>query len=162
MVKSGDPLHIRFDYMGQAVKQMASLMGTYSHNIDVKGRMSFPTRLRELLGPAFFVTKGLDGCLFVYSQTEWAALEEKIQALPLSKGRTLQRFFFSGAAEVEPDKQGRILLPQHLREYAGLDKDVMVIGASNRAEIWDREKWEAANAAVTPEMLEEAMDELGF
>lgn len=137
-------------------------MGSYSHNIDVKGRMNFPTKLRELLGANFIVTKGLDECLFVYSPEEWAILEEKIKAIPLSKGRVLQRFFFSGASEVETDKQGRILIPQHLREYAGLDKDVMVIGASNRAEIWDKAKWESLNGGVTQDMLEEAMDELGF
>lgn len=139
-----------------------SLMGSFSHNIDVKGRMNFPTKLRELLGESFIITKGLDNCLFVYSVSEWAVLEEKIKSLPLSKGRNLQRFFFSGASEVETDKQGRILIPQHLREYAGLEKDVMVIGASNRAEIWDKSKWEVQNGDVTQELLEEAMDELGF
>ena len=139
-----------------------SLMGSFSHNIDVKGRMNFPTKLRELLGESFIITKGLDNCLFVYSVSEWAVLEEKIKSLPLSKGRNLQRFFFSGASEVEADKQGRILIPQHLREYAGLEKDVMVIGASNRAEIWDKSKWEVQNGDVTQELLEEAMDELGF
>ena len=139
-----------------------SLMGSFSHNIDLKGRMNFPTKLRELLGESFIITKGLDNCLFVYSVSEWAVLEEKIKSLPLSKGRNLQRFFFSGASEVETDKQGRILIPQHLREYAGLEKDVMVIGASNRAEIWDKSKWEVQNGDVTQELLEEAMDELGF
>lgn len=139
-----------------------SLMGSFGHNIDVKGRMNFPTKLRELLGESFIITKGLDNCLFVYSVSEWAVLEEKIKSLPLSKGRNLQRFFFSGASEVETDKQGRILIPQHLREYAGLEKDVMVIGASNRAEIWDKSKWEVQNGDVTQELLEEAMDELGF
>lgn len=139
-----------------------SLMGSFSHNIDVKGRMNFPTKLRELLGVNFIITKGLDNCLFVYSTDEWAKLEEKIKALPLSKGRNLQRFFFSGACEVESDKQGRILIPQHLRDYAGLEKDVMVIGASNRAEIWDKTHWDEQNGNVSQEMLEEAMDDLGF
>ena len=139
-----------------------SLMGSYSHNMDEKGRMNFPTKLRELLGSGFIVTKGLDECLFVYSSQEWAILEEKIKAIPLSKGRVLQRFFFSGACELEADKQGRILIPQHLREYAGLEKDVMVIGASNRAEIWDKAKWDSLNGNVTQSLLEEAMDELGF
>ena len=139
-----------------------SLMGSYNHNIDVKGRMNFPTKLRELLGDSFIVTKGLDECLFVYSKDEWAILEEKIKAIPLSKGRVLQRFFFSGACEVESDKQGRILLPQHLREYAGLEKDIIVIGASNRAEIWNRQKWDSINGNVTQNILEDAMDDLGF
>ncbi len=140
----------------------SSLMGFYNHNIDAKGRMNFPTKLRELLGDSFIITKGLDECLFVYSREEWAILEEKIKAIPLSKGRVLQRFFFSGACEVEADRQGRILIPQHLREYAGLQKDIVVIGASNRAEIWDKTKWDAINENITPDMLEEAMDDLGF
>lgn len=139
-----------------------SLMGSFCHNVDIKGRMNFPTKLREVLGEKFIITKGLDNCLFVYSEEEWAALEKKIKALPLSRGRTLQRFFFSGAGEVEADKQGRIIIPQHLREYAEITKDVIIIGASNRAEIWDKLRWEKQNEEVTQEMLEEAMDELGF
>lgn len=137
-------------------------MGSFTHNIDIKGRMNFPTKLREILGDTFIVTKGLDDCLFVYSLEEWAILENKIKDLPLSKGRNLQRFFFSGASEVESDKQGRILIPQHLREYAKLEKDVMVIGASNRAEIWNKTLWDEQNGNVSQKMLEEAMDELGF
>lgn len=139
-----------------------SLMGSFNHNIDVKGRMNFPTKLREILGDSFIVTKGLDECLFVYSKEEWAVLEEKIKAIPLSKGRVLQRFFFSGASEIESDKQGRILIPQPLREYAGLEKDIVVIGASNRAEIWDKAKWDALGGNISQDMVESAMDELGF
>lgn len=140
----------------------SSLMGTYSHNIDAKGRMNFPTKLRESLGDCFIITRGLDGCLFVYSREEWAVMEEKISSMPLSKGKNVQRFFFSNAAEIEADKQGRILIPAHLREYAGLDKDVMVIGAVNRAEIWDKERWNKLNDSFSEDMLTEAMDELGF
>lgn len=137
-------------------------MGTYSHNIDAKGRMNFPTKLRESLGDSFIITRGLDGCLFVYSREEWAVMEEKISSMPLSKGKNVQRFFFSNAAEIEADKQGRILIPAHLREYAGLDKDVMVIGAVNRAEIWDKDRWNKLNDSFSEDMLTEAMDELGF
>ncbi len=140
----------------------SSLMGTYSHNIDAKGRMNFPTKLRESLGDSFIITRGLDGCLFVYSREEWAVMEEKISSMPLSKGKNVQRFFFSNAAEIEADKQGRILIPAHLREYAGLEKDVMVIGAVNRAEIWDKERWNKLNDSFSEDMLTEAMDELGF
>ncbi|NMB31023.1 MAG: division/cell wall cluster transcriptional repressor MraZ [Clostridiales bacterium] len=138
------------------------LIGEYSHNIDVKGRMNFPAKMREALGERFIITKGLDDCLFVYPIDEWEVLETKIKEMPLSKGRVLQRFFFSGACEVEPDKQGRILIPATLREYAQIDQNVMVIGASNRAEIWDKSKWEEMCAEITPSMLENAMDELGF
>ena len=140
----------------------SSLMGTYSHNIDAKGRMNFPTKLRESLGDSFIITRGLDGCLFVYSREEWAVMEEKISSMPLSKRKNVQRFFFSNAAEIEADKQGRILIPAHLREYAGLEKDVMVIGAVNRAEIWDKERWNKLNDSFSEDMLTEAMDELGF
>ena len=147
---------------GDEIVAGSSLMGTFSHNIDAKGRMNFPTKLRESLGDSFIVTRGLDGCLFVYSQYEWSALEDKIRSMPLSKGKNIQRFFFSNAAEVEADKQGRILIPAHLREYAGLTKDVMVIGAVNRAEIWDKAKWDELNSSFSEEMLTEAMDELGF
>ncbi|MBP0964291.1 MAG: division/cell wall cluster transcriptional repressor MraZ [Oscillospiraceae bacterium] len=137
-------------------------MGTYSHNLDAKGRMNFPTKLRESLGDSFIITRGLDGCLFVYSREEWAVMEEKISSMPLSKGKNVQRFFFSNAAEIEADKQGRILIPAHLREYAGLEKDVMVIGAVNRAEIWDKDRWNKLNDSFSEDMLTEAMDELGF
>lgn len=138
------------------------LIGEYQHSLDVKGRVNFPARLREGLGSRFFITKGLDECLFVYSEQEWAVLEDKIRALPLSKARGLQRFLFAGASEVEPDKQGRVLIPANLREYAGLDKDVMIIGASNRAEIWDRDRYLQSCDELTSEMVAEAMDELGF
>ncbi len=138
------------------------LIGEYEHTLDVKGRMNFPAKFREDLGLHFIVTKGLDGCLFVYSFEEWKNLEDKIKSLPMSKARNLQRFLFAGAAEVEPDKQGRILLPQNLREYAGLEKEVMVIGASSRAEIWDKARWNSSCEELTSDMIAEAMEELGF
>ena len=136
------------------------LIGEYQHNIDPKGRVIVPSKFREDLGERFYVTKGLDGCLFVLSPAEWDKLQEKIMSMPISKARGLQRFFFSGAAEVEPDKQGRILLPQHLRDYAHLTKDVAFIGASRRAEIWDAANWKAFNSDLTEEAIAEAMDEL--
>ena len=134
------------------------LIGEYQHNIDAKGRVIVPAKFREDLGEHFYVTKGLDGCLFVLSAAEWKRLQDKISAMPISKSRGLQRFFVSGAAEVEPDKQGRILLPQHLREHAGLEKDVTVIGASSRAEIWDSARWNTFNSGLTEESIAEAMD----
>ncbi len=138
------------------------LMGTYTHNMDIKGRMNFPTKLRETLGDAFIITKGLDGCLFVYSKEGFEELAEKIRQVPLSKGRELQRFFMAGACEVQADAQGRILIPQTLREYSQLDKDVIVIGASTRAEIWDKNKWDKFNEDFTENKLEEAMDGIDF
>jgi len=138
------------------------LIGEYAHSLDPKGRVNFPAKLREGLGPCFIITKGLDGCLFVYSQSEWKVLEDKIRALPISKSRALQRFLFAGAVDVEPDKQGRVLIPANLRGYAGLTKDVMVVGASTRAEIWDKIKWEENCEGLTADMVASAMDELGF
>lgn len=138
------------------------LIGEYQHNIDLKGRVIVPSKFREDLGDCFYVTKGLDGCLFVLSAEGWKSLQEKVSAMPVSKARGLQRFFFSGAVEAEPDKQGRILIPQNLRTYASLDRDVTFIGTSNRAEIWDTAKWNAFNASLTQDTIAEAMDELDF
>ena len=142
---------------------MASMIGTYYHNIDVKGRMNFPTKLRECLGTPFFITKGIDQvCLTVYAQEEWDRLAAKVAAMPESKGGIIKRWIFSGAAEVTPDKQGRILIPQNLRQLAGLEKDVVVIGANNKAEIWEKSRWEALNDAMNREELLSVMEELGF
>lgn len=134
------------------------LIGEYQHNIDAKGRVAVPTKFRDDLGMRFYVTKGLDGCLFVLQQSEWEKLEEKIRQMPISKARTIQRFFFSGAAEVQPDKQGRILIPQPLREHASLNKEVTFIGTGNRVEIWDSAKWTSFNSSITEDSIEEAMD----
>lgn len=138
------------------------LIGEYTSTLDVKGRFNFPSKLRDDLGESFIITKGLDECLFVYSKEEWRRLEEKIRELPLSKGRTLQRFLFASAMEVQADKQGRVLLSQRLREYAHIEKDLVVIGASYRAEIWDKEHWETEGDKLSSETLETAMEELGF
>jgi len=122
-------------------------MGEYQHNIDPKGRLFIPVKFREDLGENFVVTKGLDNCLFVYSMNEWKHLEAKLKALPFTKAdaRAFTRLFFSGAMECELDKQGRILLPANLREYAKLDKDAVVIGVSSRVEIWSKESWDKYN-----------------
>lgn len=138
------------------------LIGEYQHNIDAKGRVFVPVRFRDDLGMHFIITKGLDGCLYAYSMAEWQELEAKIRSLPISKSRSLQRFFFAGATDVEVDKQGRALISSGLREYAGLTKDVVISGASNHAEIWDKDKYEQVSAAITSESVAEAMDELGF
>ena len=110
----------------------------------------------------FIITKGLDGCLFVYSASAWEVLEDNINQLPLSKSRNLQRFFFSSAADCVPDAQGRVLIPQNLREYAALQKEVTIIGVSGRVEIWNTARWKAINEELTPESIAEAMEELGF
>lgn len=138
------------------------LIGAYPHNMDPKGRVFIPARFREDLGEQFFVTRGPDACLFAYSRAEWEVLEAKVRAMPMSKARKLQIYLFASAAYVEADKQGRILLPQNLREHAGLSRDVMIIGASNRVEIWDRHRWEDFCSTITDESIQSVMDELGF
>lgn len=136
--------------------------GEFRHTIDSKGRVTVPSKFREDLGEKFYVCKGLDGCLFLLSQSRWDKLVESVSAMPLAKARSIQRYFFSGAADVEPDKQGRILIPPNLREHAGLQKDVTVIGAANRAEIWDTERWTAYNSSQDEGDLQEAMEGLVF
>ena len=137
------------------------MTGEFQHTIDAKGRLFVPAKFREELGEHFVVTKGLDNCLFIYSQKDWNVLEDKIRALPLSKSN-LQRFFLSSAVECELDAQGRILLPQGLREHARLTREVTVIGVSSRAEIWDSKRWFDYNSVMTSEKIAEAMDEIGF
>jgi len=119
-------------------------MGEFQHNIDQKGRIIVPSKFREELGENFVVTRGLDNCLFAYPMDEWKALEQKLKKLPLTKkdARAFTRFFFSGAVECEIDKQGRINIPQKLREFASLEKACVIIGVSNRVEFWAEENWE--------------------
>ena len=138
------------------------MKGEFQHNIDAKGRLFIPAKFREELGKMFIITKGLDGCLFVYSASAWEVLEDNINQLPLSKSRNLQRFFFSSAADCVFDAQGRVLIPQNLREYAALQKEVTIIGVSGRVEIWNTARWKAINEELTPESISEAMEELGF
>ena len=123
------------------------LMGEYQHTIDPKGRLFMPAKLRDVLGGSFILSKGLDGCLFVYDKEQWHLLETKLSSLPMTNknARGFSRFFFSGAADAECDKQGRILLPANLRAFAGLDKNVVIVGVGNRAEIWDAERWQSYN-----------------
>src|SRR3569833_963947 len=118
-------------------------MGEYQHSIDDKGRLIIPAFFRDGLGASFVVTRGLDNCLFVYPQTEWENLEAKLKTLPFTRAdaRAFSRFFFSGASECELDKQGRANIPSHLRDYAKLNRDCVVIGVSNRVEIWGKESW---------------------
>ena len=128
-------------------------MGEYLHTIDGKGRVIIPAKFREALGERFVATKGLDHCLFVYPMSEWTTLEQKLRTLPFTQQdvRAFVRFFFSGATECDVDKQGRILLPANLREYAQLLKDIVLVGVSTRVEIWSQALWadysrEAENA----------------
>lgn len=139
-------------------------MGRYNHTIDPKGRLSIPSKYREKLGEEFVVSKGMDGCLFVYANDDWKAFEEKLTSLPLinKEARQFARFFLAGAAQVEVDKQGRILLPASLRSFANLDKDVVLVGVGSRIEIWDKEKYEALSADENMDDIANAMEALGL
>jgi len=140
-------------------------IGEYQHTIDIKGRLIMPSKFREGLGVKFIITKGLDNCLFVYSMAEWANFEEKLRKLPIADkaAREFIRFFFSGAAECEVDKQGRILIPSNLREFAKLDKEIVVTGVSTRIEIWSKENWEAYNnSGMDADGIAEKMSQLGI
>ncbi|MCD7736048.1 MAG: division/cell wall cluster transcriptional repressor MraZ [Lachnospiraceae bacterium] len=139
-------------------------MGEYNHTIDTKGRLIIPAKFREILGDEFIVTKGLDGCLFVFPKTEWQIFEEKLRKLPLTQknARKFTRFFMGGATTCELDKQGRILLPQNLREFAKLDKDVVLSGNLNRIEIWNKADWTENNAYDDMDDIAEQMSDLGL
>ena len=143
-------------------RQVGNVIGQYQHSIDAKGRLFIPAKFREELGETFYVTIGLDGCLSVYSDTKWASLLEKVESLPLSKARSM-RTLFANAAKCEPDAQGRILIPAKLREYAKLEKDVVITGASRCVELWNPERWAPIESeGLDPENLAAAMEELGF
>jgi MraZ protein len=139
-------------------------MGEYNHTIDTKGRLIVPSKFREALGDTFVVTKGLDGCLFVYDNQEWNAFEEKLKSLPITnkEARQFARFFLAGAAEVEVDKQGRILVPNILREFAQINKEVVLIGVASRIEIWSKERFEGITAFEDMDEIAEHMAELGL
>jgi len=141
-------------------------LGEYQHSLDAKGRIIVPSKFREELGARFIATKGLDNCLFLYPMDEWKVIEEKLRTLPFTRAdvRSFARFFFSGASELEIDKQGRILLPPNLREYAGIEKDLTIIGVGARVEIWANEKWAPYNqtAQSSYEIIAENLVGLGF
>jgi MraZ protein len=141
-------------------------MGEYLHSVDIKGRISMPSKFRELLGETFIVTRGLDGCLFVYTREEWNNIERKLKELPFTQkdARAFTRFFFSGACECEIDKQGRVVVPQTLRDFASIDKEVVIIGVSTRVEIWSVEKWNTYtnDSSISFEEIAEKMADLGF
>lgn len=119
-------------------------MGEYQHSIDAKGRMIVPAKFRDSLGEHFVLTRGLDQCIFGYPMDEWRKLEEKLKDLPMTKkdARAFARFFFSGATEVEVDKQGRINIPSTLIGYANLEKECVVLGVSSKIEIWAKDAWQ--------------------
>ncbi|KKW48306.1 MAG: Protein MraZ [Parcubacteria group bacterium GW2011_GWA1_59_11] len=142
------------------------LLGEYRHNLDTKGRVAIPAKFREKLAAGAIITRGLDNCLFVFGPKEWEALAAKLIALPLSQSnsRAFVRLMLSGAADVEFDAQGRILIPDYLRKYAGLDKKVVITGLYSRLEIWGEEQWEKYKQKTesSSEEIAEKLSELGI
>ncbi|MBR1478948.1 MAG: division/cell wall cluster transcriptional repressor MraZ [Lachnospiraceae bacterium] len=138
---------------------MLGLIGQYNHTIDTKGRLSIPSKFRGILGNEFIVAKSIDGCLNIYTLAAWEEQEKKLSELPsLDKNaRDLKRFLHTGVATVEPDPHGRILVPMVLREYAGLNKDVTIIGMNDKAEIWDTERFERKNSEFDMDGAAEAL-----
>ena len=141
-------------------------IGEYEHSVDAKGRVIMPAKLREDIGEKFIVTKGLDGCLFAYSKEEWSNFEEKLKTLPLTNknARDFVRFFLSGAVECEIDKQGRFLIPNNLRTYATLEKEINIIGVGTRIEIWNRNAWKqySSDENISADEIAENMTMLGI
>ena len=139
-------------------------MGEDNHTIDAKGRLIIPSKFREALGSEFVLTKGLDGCLFVFPMKEWEAFEEKLRSLPLidKNARKFSRFFLAGASTCELDKQGRILVPGTLREFAQMDKEVVLTGMLDRIEVWSKEQWLENNAYDDMDDIAQSMQELGL
>ena len=139
-------------------------MGEYNHTIDAKGRLIVPSKFREALGDEFVVTKGMDGCLFVFDNSEWQGFVKKLCDLPMidKEARQFTRFFLAGAASLEVDKQGRILLPAVLREFAGITKDAVLVGVGSRVEIWSKDRWEGTVTYQDMEEISGHMVELGI
>ena len=138
------------------------MTGTYEHNIDAKGRLAIPSKLRDELGSVFYLAMGVDACLAVYPQSTWDRFTEKFASLPMSQSKKM-RSLFANAARCELDSQGRIVIPQKLKKYAGIEKDVVIIGVHDRAAIWAAEMGAAEEEEeMTPEKMAQCMAELGF
>lgn len=143
---------------------MLMFMGEYSHSLDAKGRLIVPAKFREKLGDTFVITRSLDKCLCIYDMEAWEEFASKLEELPYNaaRQRKLARYFLSGAAEAETDKQGRVLIPQNLRAAAQIDKDVVLVGAGKRIEIWSRELWDENVTDEDIGQIAEEMLEDGF
>jgi len=140
-------------------------MGTYSHSLDDKGRLIIPSKLREGLGEDFVMTQNLDHCLGIYPQDEWKKFTASLETLPKISSevaRRLRRFYFGNSLTCEPDKQGRTLIPTALREYAGLKKEVTLVGFDDHIEVWDTETWNRYNASIDVNDLEADLSDLNL
>lgn len=139
-------------------------IGEYNHSVDSKGRVSLPARFREDLSETFYITRGMENCLFIYDQEEWKLMDEKLRKLRLTAkaARGFSRLFYAGAMEISCDKQGRFLIPNHLREFAGIEKDAVILGVSTRIEVWSKDNWEAylSGDAMNYDDLSAELDDL--
>ncbi len=140
------------------------LYGGYEHNIDKKGRIAIPSKLRDELGNEFMICRGIYGqrCLCVYSNDEWQKLVDKIGSLPAAKSSVVRRFLYDGSYSVELDSQGRILIPAKLRAYAELEGEAHIIGMDTNLEIWNVNRWESESEQYTPESIASIVEELEF
>jgi mraZ protein len=138
------------------------MIGEYSHSLDAKGRINFPAKFREELGEQFYVTRWLDDCLVVFPNSEWNRISEILAEKSVVKSRDVLRYIYASATQAEPDKQGRILIPQNLREHARIEKEVVVIGVGTHAEIWNKDAWAAMSERMRSGPIIEAMEELEF
>lgn len=140
-------------------------IGEYQHTIDHKGRMAIPAKFRKGLAKGAVVTRGIDNCLFLYPMSEWEDLAEKLKKLPINQAnaRAFVRLMFAGATDVQINSQGRILIPEYLRKYAGLNKKAIIAGLYNRIEIWAQEKWQIykSNTERASENIAEQLGDLG-
>ena len=147
-----------------SVKQFRGFYGNYQHSLDVKGRVFVPSKFRDGLSPCFMLAKWLDGCLAAFPMSEFDEIDKKLKAIPFTNkaGRQFKDFFYNGASDCDIDKQGRINIPQDLREYAGLEKDVCIAGSSNYVKIWDYSKWKKSTDEYgeNADALASGMDEL--
>jgi len=154
----------KYRLLGKTPNDM--LLGEFQHNLDSKGRIAMPAKFRQKLTGGAIITRGLDHCLFVFASKEWEILAQKLIALPLAQAnsRAFVRLMLAGATDVELDKQGRILIPDYLREYAGLKKQAIVAGLYNRIEIWDSEAWRGykTKTEASSDEIAEKLGELGI
>ncbi len=139
-------------------------MGEYNHTLDSKGRIIIPSKFREDLGDDFVISKGMDGCLFVFTNEEWEGFSEKLRTLPMidKEARQFTRFFLAGASKAEIDKTGRVLIPNVLREFADITKDVVLVGVGSRVEIWSKARWDGTVSYEDMDEITKHMVELGI
>lgn len=138
------------------------LMGKFTHNLDAKNRLFIPAKHRDQLGENFVITRNIDKCLSVFSMEEWEKYTDKLEQLPSTQAREIARFIYSNATDVQPDSQGRVLIPSELLAYAGIEKGAVVVGCGRHAEIWAEEIWNEKNNSESEESLTDLMIRLGF